>query len=184
MLIGRLGVQTVVHVFQLRCIAQVAVVSLAAHNPVIAFVGEVDGTDGYLSFIGGAGSVLLCRIGVADGMAIVTTDTDAQAGNRIVVNAHGATVLVGNVKLQRRLRTLVNPSRVGEVIGVQTCQELCLVAPVTITAPERGSRLMPGGRHDDVLAFWTIDGKEIQRFMIGIVQTHRNHDVSHLQVGP
>ena len=80
--------------------------------------------------------------------------------------------------------TLVNPAGIGEVVGIQTSQKLCLVAKVSIASKERDTGLVPGRGHDGVFAFRTIDGKEIQRLVVGIVQTYGYDDMSHAEITP
>ena len=72
----------------------------------------------------------------------------------------------------------LNPPDVGEVVGIQTCHELRLVAEVLISAPQRYARLMPRTGHDSALTLRTIDGEETQRFVMGVGQADRHHDMS------
>ena len=80
--------------------------------------------------------------------------------------------------------SLTNPASVGELVGIQSCQQLSLVAEVLIASPERHTRLMPRRWHDGVLTLWTINGKEVQGFVVRIVQSYRHHDMSCADVGP
>ena len=160
------------------------VVRLSAHHPVMVVIGEVDRTDNHLSFICSAGSILLCRIGVADAMTVVCTHADAQARDAIVVYAERTAVFISHIKLQRRFRTFVYPPCICEMVGIESCQELRLITPVAITSPERESRLMPSGRQNDVFAFWTINGEEVKWLMVGIVESYRHYDMSHPEVSP
>ena len=69
------------------------------------------------------------------------------------------------------------------MVGVQSAKHLGLVAEVAQASPKGNARLVPCGGEYRVLAFGTIDREEIQRLMMGIVQTYRDDDMTHAQVG-
>ena len=87
MLVRRLGVQSVIHIFQFAGITQIAVVGLSANNPVVGIIREVYRSDGHFALIGCTGTVGIVGIGVADTVAIVAAQSDAQASNGVVVDA-------------------------------------------------------------------------------------------------
>ena len=78
----------------------------------------------------------------------------------------------------------MNPSSIGEMVGIQTSQELCLVAEIFVTSPERNTRLMPCRRQNGVLALMTINSEEIQGLMVGIIQSDGHYDVTNTDVSP
>ena len=43
---------------------------------------------------------------------------------------------------------------------------------------------MPRRGHDGIFALGTIDGEEVQRLVVGVVQAYRHDDVADTQVGP
>ena len=80
--------------------------------------------------------------------------------------------------------SFMNPSSIGEMVGIQTSQELCLVAEILVTSPERNTRLMPCRRQNGVLALRTINREEIQGLMVGIIQADGHYDVTNTDVSP
>ena len=136
-----------------------------------------------MSFVGGAGAVLLGGVGIADRLSVVAAQTEPQTLHGIIVKTEGSAVLVGDVELEGRFGTFVNPARVGELIGVQAGQELCLIAEFAITSEERETCLMPRGGHDDVLALGTIYREEVEGLVVGIVQAYGHHDMACADVG-
>ena len=69
------------------------------------------------------------------------------------------------------------------MVGIQSGQQLSLVAEVARAAPERDTRLVPRAGQDGVFALGAIDSEEVQRFVVGVVQTHGHHDVAGADVG-
>ena len=121
--------------------------------------------------------------GVAHRLAVVAAQSDAQTWNTVVVYTGSHSIFVGYLKLVWTLGTALNPVAATETVGVQASQELCLIAELAALAPETDTGLVPGARKNGVFAFRTINSKEIQWLMIGIGQTYRYHDVTHLDVG-
>ena len=78
----------------------------------------------------------------------------------------------------------VNPTGIREVVGIQSGKELCLIAEILVTSPERDTRLVPCGRENGVLTLRAVDREEIEGLMMGIVQTDRYDDVSSTDVCP
>ena len=78
---------------------------------------------------------------------------------------------------------MVNPLVTVEEHGIQSCHHLQFILHFAITAPERNTRIVPRRWQDSVLTFRTIDGKIVQRLMMGIVQTYGHDDMTELQVG-
>lgn len=70
-------IQAVGEVLQLFCITQVAVVCLATYYPVVVVVCEVDGSDSNNTLVFSLSTILVVWIRVADGMTIVSAQTDA-----------------------------------------------------------------------------------------------------------
>ena len=79
-------------------VAEVSIVDVATHNPVPAIQREVEGCDAQ-----GTSHIIILRTrraqGVAEGVAVVATQADAQALDGIVVDAHGTSVVVGHLEL-------------------------------------------------------------------------------------
>ena len=184
MLEGRLRILAVIHVFQLVGTAQITVVSLSAYYPVVGIIGKVDAANGYASFILRADAVLLGRVGVSDAVTVVAAQSYAQPRHAVVIHAQGNTVFVSYIKLHGRLVSFLNPTRIREVVAVQTSHQLRLVAEILVAAPERDTRLVPRTWHDSALTLRTIDGKEVQWLVVGIRQTHGHHDMTHTEVSP
>ena len=78
--------------------------------------------------------------------------------------------------------TLADPSRIGEVVGVQSCQQLCFISEIATTPPETHTRLVPSRRQDGAFTLWAVNGEEAERFVMSVVETHRHHNVSHSKV--
>ena len=180
----RLGVQSVIHIFQFGSITQITVVGLSANNPVVGIIGEVNRSDSHFSFIGCTSAVGIVRIGVADAVTIVAAQSDAQAWNRIIVDAQCCTIFICDIELHRRLMSLVNPTHIRKLVGIQACQKLGFITEILVTAPERHTRLMPCRGHDGILAFRTVDGEITQWFVVGIVQAYGHHNMTDADVGP
>ena len=117
-------------------------------------------------------------------MSVVGAQTDTESGNGVVIHTEGDTVFVGDIKLQRRLMSLMDPTCIGEVVSIQTGKELCLITEVLIASPERDTCLVPGGGEDGVLTLGAVYRKEIQRLMMGVVETDRYDDVSGTDICP
>ena len=80
--------------------------------------------------------------------------------------------------------SFLNPTRIREVVAVQTSHQLRLVAEILVAAPERDTRLVPRAWHDGVLTLRTIDGKEVQWLVVSIRQTHGHYDMTYADVSP
>ena len=106
-----------------------------------------------------------------------------KAWNRVVINAQGHTILISHLELEWIGSALLNPICVGKVVGIKTCQELCLVMEFLITTKERHTRLVPSAWHNGILALRTINGKEIQGLVVGIVKTYWHYDMTKAQIG-
>ena len=146
-------------------------------------VSEVEGSDEHLSLVFGIHPCSIARIAVADALAIVAAQTDAQSGDAVVVEAQGYTIFIGHIIFQWRCRSFMYPSCVGKVVGVQASQQLCLIAEIARAAKKADSCLVPCGGQYGVFAFRTVNREEVQWLMMGIVQAHRHDDMSETQVG-
>ena len=182
-MIGRLLVRAVVDILQLVGIAQIAVVGLSADNPVVGVVGEVEGSYQHLPLILRIHAVGVLRIAVADALAVIAAQAQTKAGDRIVVQSEGYTIFISYFELQRIGCSLLDPVGVSKVVGVKASQQLRLVTELPVTAEERHTRLVPRRGQDGVLTLRTIDGEEVQRFVVGVVQTDRHHDMPEAEIG-
>ena len=99
-LVRRLRVQAVIHIFQLFCITQIAIVGLSANNPVVGFIREVEGTNSHYAFVFRIHAIGIARIAVSDAMTIVSAESYAQARNSVVIQTKRYAILIGNVELQ------------------------------------------------------------------------------------
>ena len=142
-------------------ITQVTIVSLSTDNPVVGIVGEINRADCHHSFILIIHTVGITGITVANAMSVVGAQTDTESGNGVVIHTEGDTVFVGDIKLQRRLMSLMDPTCIGEVVSIQTGKELCLITEVFIASPERDTCLVPGGGENGVLTLGAVYRKEI-----------------------
>ena len=105
---------------------------------------------------------------VMHGLARITTDSDAQSGNGIVVNTQQEAVFVGHFKLERRGTSTLNPIASAEMIGVQTGHHLRFITEISRASPDRNTRLMPRTGQNGVLTFRPIHRKEVQWFVMCI----------------
>ena len=117
-------------------------------------------------------------------MTVVAAQSYAQPRHAVVIHAQGNTVFVSYIKLHGRLVSFLNPTRIREVVAVQTSHQLRLVAEILVATPERDTRLVPRTWHDGALTLRTIDGKEVQWLVVGIRQTHGHHDMTYADVSP
>ncbi len=120
---------------------------------------------------------------VARSLTIVAAQSDAQTGNRVVVNACRDSVFVGNLKFIRTVCAALNPVAAAEAVGVQSGKELCLVAEIARASPETDTSLMPCTRQNGVLSLRTVDREEVKRFVIGVGQSERHDDMTGTDVG-
>ena len=148
----------------------------------MGFIREVEGTNSHYAFVFRIHAIGIARIAVSDAMTIVSAESYAQARNSVVIQTKRYAILIGNVELQWRLMAFLYPADIGEVVGIQTCHELRLVSEVFISAPQRYTRLVPRTGHDSTLTLRTIDGEETQRFVMGVSQADRHHDMSSADV--
>ena len=65
-------------------------------------------------------SVGIAHIGVVDGMTVVAAQTDAQTGQRIVVDTGTHTILIGGLKLKGIFGAIVDPSLTVELQRIET----------------------------------------------------------------
>ena len=77
----------------------------------------------------------------------------------------------------------VYPAHIGEVVGIQTGHQLGLVAEIAVATPETHTGLVPGAGQYGVLTLRTGHSEKVQRLVVGIVQTHRHHNVAGPDVG-
>jgi hypothetical protein len=82
------------------------------------------------------------------------------------------------------LRPLAYPVGAVEEHGVKPSGELKLVTEVAGASPERDARLVPRTRNDCPLAFGAVNGEEVQRLVVSVGQSERQHDVAEADVGP
>ena len=64
-------------------------------------------------------SIGIVRIGVADAVTVITAQTDAQTGDRVIIDTQGCCIFVGYIELHGRLMTLVNPTYICKLVGIQ-----------------------------------------------------------------
>lgn len=84
-------------------IAQVTVVGIAADNPVVVVVREVECTDKHFALhfvIGFACTFLVVRLRVVHRVAVIAAQAHAQAFDGIVVHTGGNGILVGNLEFE------------------------------------------------------------------------------------
>ena len=164
-------------------ITQIAIVGLSADDPVVGIVSEVEGTNQYLALILCIHTVGVSGIAVANALAIVATQAQTKAWNRIVLQTEGYTIFISHFELQGIGCTFLNPVCVGEVVGIQSRQQLRLITELSVTAKERHTRLVPCAGQNGILALRTIDGEEVEWLVMSIVQTHWYHDMTESEIG-
>ena len=91
----------VVDVAQLFGVAQIAVVGLSAHNPVVGVVREVYRPHGNSTLVLAFHTGSFVGIAVADGVPVISADADTQPLYRVVVEPYGSAVFVGIVIFHR-----------------------------------------------------------------------------------
>ena len=162
-------------------VAEVSVIHIAANNPVPTVQCEVECYDTY-----GSSHIIVfrawCAKGVAERIAVITAQTDAQTLDGIVVDANGSSVVVGYFELVWAGGSVMNEVLGGETLGVQSGKELSLITPVLQTSPKGKSHLVPSVGHDGSLTLWTIDSEELVGFVIGVGVTYWHDNLSSLDV--
>ena len=146
-------------------------------------VSKVEGAYQHLAFILCINTIGILRIAIANALAIVATQAQTKAWNRVVIQAQGYTILISHFELKWVGSALLNPVDISKIIGIKTSQQLSLITELLITAKERHTRLMPSTGQDGVLALRTVNSKEIQWFVVSIVQAYRHHDMSEAEIG-
>ena len=86
-----------------------AVVEIAAHNPVVGIISEVERTDGDRALQVGCQPVGIARQTVVDAVSVVAAHSHAQAGDGIVVYAGGNCIFIGYFELEHRGRAVLDP---------------------------------------------------------------------------
>ena len=76
----------------------------------------------------------------------------------------------------------MDPAIAVEMHGVEPFEELHLVLELADIPPETHTGLMPGRRKDRVLTLGTVDREEVERLMVGVVQTDGHDDMTEAQV--
>ena len=150
-------------------------------------VSEVDGSDGHGSlhfFVFVAVALQVVWEGVVHRPAVVSAQAYAQSGYGVVVDARCKAVLVGHLKLKRRARAVLNPVVAVEKKAVQAGDKLYFIPEIARTAPETDAGVVPGAGQYGCLALRTVDGEEVERFVVGVGETHGNDKVAHADFGP
>ena len=163
-------------------VGQVAIVERAARHPVVGVVAEVERADEYRSLhivVNGVGGLLQ---GVAEGVARIAAEREAQAFHRIVVHAEGTCHGIGYLEFVGAARSTFHPFLAAEAVGVEACQKHGFVAPLAGTAPKADTRLVPRAGQDGVLALGSIDAEELGGQVVGIGHADGHHHVAQLDV--
>ena len=157
------------------------VIHIASHNPVPTVERKVERYDTQRS----------CHVfvltawrakSVAESVAIIAAQSDAQAFHGVVIDAQNSCKVVGNLELVWACGSVVSEVFCREALGVQSRQELSLIAPILYPSPQRKPYLVPSVWQDGCFAFGTIAGEELIRLVVGIGITDRHDDFSCLNV--
>ena len=94
----------------------------------MSIVSKIERSNKHLTFILRINTIGILRIAITYTLAIITAKTKTKARYRVVIDTQSYTILISNFELKRIGSTLLNPVYIGKVIGIKTCQQLCLVA--------------------------------------------------------
>ena len=161
-------------------VPQVSVVEVAAHNPVVRLISEVERTNRHAAF---RHAVSLVFRSVARGTAVVAAHGHAQSRHGVVVHAEGAGILRAAPELEGVFMAVLDPVGIVELICLKPLHTEHFIAPMLRTAPETDARLVPGGGHDAGLLFGAVDGEELVRLVVVVQPAHGNDNMAGADIG-
>ena len=113
--------------------------------------------------------------GIAETVASITAQAQAQARDGVVVDAERTGIGIGDLEFVGASGTAADPTVVAEPVGIQSRQEHHLVTPVTGTSPEADARFVPCAGQDRILALGTVDPEELGGHVV-LVSPADGHD--------
>ena len=146
-------------------------------------VGKVESSDEHGTLYTSVAAVGLRIERILETVATVSAHTQAQAGNREIVDPKGPGIGVSYLELVGATGTVVYPAFAVEAVGVESRQKHHLIAPLVAQhAPQTDARFVPRTGQYRVLPFGTVYTEELGGGVVHVGGAYRHDDVAQAQI--